>query len=471
MKKLFTMFVITAIAIGIFAQSPQKMSYQAVIRNSTGQLVADHEVGMRISILQGTSTGSVVYQEIFNPNPRTNPNGLVTIEIGGGIPVTGIFSSISWTSGSYFLKTETDPTGGTSYTVVGTSQLLSVPYALHARSAAVYNETDPVFGASPAKGITSGNITNWTTAYGWGNHAGLYRPVGWVPGWSDITGKPAFAAVATSGSYNDLINKPAILTPGGATGNVQFNNAGVLGGDANLTWDNSNKTLGIGLSNPYYQLHVTGSNVRSIHGETTYGGGAAIFGVGNSVSGSNVGVRGQSNSTNGAGVWGDALASTGTTYGIKGMVNSADGFSGYFTGGKFYVQGNVGIGDLSPDAKLDVEGTVNIGGTNASELNRAQTSAANLVPIAYGQVHANGTFSTAAGTPNFTVTRSGVGVYDITITGESIYYYNYTVSGTLIGPGPGFIIAGSASNMLRFSVYNTAGAAMDRAFYFIVYKP
>ena len=134
MKKLFTVFVIIATTIGIFAQSPQKMSYQAVIRRSTGQLVADHEVGMRISILQGTSTGTVVYQEIFNPNPRTNANGLVSIEIGGGIPITGSFSSINWASGSYFLKTETDPTGGTNYTVVGTSQLLSVPYALYAKN-------------------------------------------------------------------------------------------------------------------------------------------------------------------------------------------------------------------------------------------------------------------------------------------------------------------------------------------------
>ncbi len=88
---------------------------------------------MRVSILQGSTTGTEVYKEIYNPNPQTNVNGLVTIEIGGGIPLTGTFSTIDWSSGPYFLKTETDPAGGTNYTISGTSQLLSVPYALYSK--------------------------------------------------------------------------------------------------------------------------------------------------------------------------------------------------------------------------------------------------------------------------------------------------------------------------------------------------
>jgi hypothetical protein len=111
------------------------MSYQCVIRNTVGALVTDQSVALRISILQGTTSGTVAYSETYNPNPQTNTNGLVTIEIGSGIPVTGSFSDINWASGPYFLKTETDPAGGTNYTIVGTSQLLSVPYALYARTA------------------------------------------------------------------------------------------------------------------------------------------------------------------------------------------------------------------------------------------------------------------------------------------------------------------------------------------------
>jgi uncharacterized protein (TIGR02145 family) len=71
-------------------------------------------------------------------------------------------------------------------------------------------ETDPIFSAHPANGITSGNIVDWNTAFGWGNHAGLYKPIAYVPNWSEIISKPTFAAVATSGSYYDLTDKPTI---------------------------------------------------------------------------------------------------------------------------------------------------------------------------------------------------------------------------------------------------------------------
>ena len=75
-----------------------------------------------------------------------------------------------------------------------------------------YTETDPFFSTSAAHGITSLNITNWNSAYGWGNHAGFYRPITWVPAWTEVTGKPTFATVATSGSYSDLLNKPQNAT-------------------------------------------------------------------------------------------------------------------------------------------------------------------------------------------------------------------------------------------------------------------
>ena len=111
------------------AQSPQKMSYQAVIRNSNKVLVANSMVGMRISILQGSETGMQVYEE--TQNIKTNANGLVSFEIGGQ---TG-FDQINWQKGPYFIKTETDPTGGSDYTISGTSELLSVPFALMANTA------------------------------------------------------------------------------------------------------------------------------------------------------------------------------------------------------------------------------------------------------------------------------------------------------------------------------------------------
>ncbi len=96
MKKIFTLIAAIIITSNIFAQAPQKMSYQAVIRNSSNALVTSKAIGMRVSILQGSATGTEVYKEIYNPNPQTNVNGLVSIEIGSGIPVTGTFSAINW---------------------------------------------------------------------------------------------------------------------------------------------------------------------------------------------------------------------------------------------------------------------------------------------------------------------------------------------------------------------------------------
>lgn len=129
---------------------PQKMSYQAVIRNSSNALLTSTKVGMRISILKGSATGTVAYSE--TQTPSTNGNGLVSLEIGTGKSVTGTFAGINWAAGPYFIKTETDPTGGTAYTIVGTNELMSVPYALFSA-----NGTSGPAGATGAAG--QGGVT------------------------------------------------------------------------------------------------------------------------------------------------------------------------------------------------------------------------------------------------------------------------------------------------------------------------
>jgi len=132
MKKIFTLLAAVLMTANVLAQAPQSMSYQAVIRNSSNALVASTQVGMKISILQATSTGTAVYVE--TQTPTTDANGLVSLAIGGGTATTGTFAGVDWSAGPYFIKTETDPVGGTSYSITGVSQLLSVPYALNAGS-------------------------------------------------------------------------------------------------------------------------------------------------------------------------------------------------------------------------------------------------------------------------------------------------------------------------------------------------
>jgi uncharacterized protein (TIGR02145 family) len=140
MKKPIILAMVIIMTINVFAQSPQKLSYQAVIRDAGNALVTSHIVGMRISILQGSVSGTVVYTE--TQTPTTNSNGLVSIEIGGG---TG-FDVINWSGSSYYIKTETDPAGGTNYSITGTSQLLSVPYALHAKTSETSNDAVKING-------------------------------------------------------------------------------------------------------------------------------------------------------------------------------------------------------------------------------------------------------------------------------------------------------------------------------------
>ena len=132
-----SMLMLTMLSMGfsesLQAQSPEKMSYQAVIRDGSDNLITSSNVGMRIQILQGSISGTSVYEETHTPN--TNANGLVSIQVGAGNVVSGDFTNIDWANGSYYIKNEIDPTGGTNYVVSGTSELLSVPYALHAKTA------------------------------------------------------------------------------------------------------------------------------------------------------------------------------------------------------------------------------------------------------------------------------------------------------------------------------------------------
>ncbi len=130
MKNIFTFILFCFFTNLLLAQAPNKMSFQSVIRNGSGTLIANSNVGIKISILQTTATGTVVYSETHTV--LTNTNGLATLEIGTGAILVGTFSAINWAIGPYFLKVESDPTGGTSYTIAGTSELLSVPYALYA---------------------------------------------------------------------------------------------------------------------------------------------------------------------------------------------------------------------------------------------------------------------------------------------------------------------------------------------------
>jgi len=116
-----------------YSQSPDRIPYQSVIRNSTSALVTDKAVGLRMSILRGSATGTVIYAETHRDT--TNTYGLAQVDIGSCTVVSGTMAGIDWSQGPFYIRVETDPNGGTNYQIVGTTQLLSVPFALFAKSA------------------------------------------------------------------------------------------------------------------------------------------------------------------------------------------------------------------------------------------------------------------------------------------------------------------------------------------------
>ena len=210
---LYTVVCTLLLTLSSFAQAPEKMSYQAVVRDADNALVTNQQVGMQISILQGSSP---VYVE--TQTPTSNTNGLVSLEIGLGTVISGSFTAIDWSAGTYFIETETDPTGGTNYTITGTSQLLSVPYALYAKTssdtAAVAlntdkvgistEQTDAIAANTDKTGITTDQATEITA-----NTAKTGIPSGGAEGQvlQIISGVPTWAD-ATSPSYSigDVVN-------------------------------------------------------------------------------------------------------------------------------------------------------------------------------------------------------------------------------------------------------------------------
>ena len=134
MKKIILSIVaIATLSINSFGQAPEAFKYQAVVRNASNTILTNQAVGLRMAIKQGSISGTTIYSESFSTT--TSANGLVNVEIGNGTPISGTFANIDWANGPFFIETAIDATGGSIYVVMGASQLMSVPYALHSKTA------------------------------------------------------------------------------------------------------------------------------------------------------------------------------------------------------------------------------------------------------------------------------------------------------------------------------------------------
>lgn len=130
--------------MALFAQAPEAFNYQAVMRDTAGEALVNSTIGLQFKLHQGTAGGAVVYSEAHSTT--TDDLGLIALVVGDGTPGIGTFAAIDWSVGPYFLEVGVDLTGGNAYQGIGTSQLRSVPYALHARSADVDGSETKIIG-------------------------------------------------------------------------------------------------------------------------------------------------------------------------------------------------------------------------------------------------------------------------------------------------------------------------------------
>jgi hypothetical protein len=169
MSNKFISFCFIIFVLEGIAQAPENFKYQAVARDLSGQTIMNSTISLRLSILDETSSGAVVFQE--TQSTTTNDFGLFAISIGSGTLTAGSFSGIDWANGDKFLKIETDFTGGNSYSEMGTTQLLSVPYALYAKYAGT---------SLLPNGTSIGNTSFWNGSEWVINNSNIYNNGGFI---------------------------------------------------------------------------------------------------------------------------------------------------------------------------------------------------------------------------------------------------------------------------------------------------
>jgi hypothetical protein len=193
MKKTYLLLiVIIFIKNPFFAQSPQAIPYQAVARNASGNLIANQAVSLRFSILDGSVSGTLVYKETHSAT--TNDLGLFNVNVGSGSVVSGTMSGINWGSGTKFMKVEIDPAGGSSYTDMGTQQMLSVPYAMYALTSG--NGSGPTGATGPTGNTGATGPTGITGATG---------PTGTGSGYPSVISTTTIPSTAVTSTYATLI--------------------------------------------------------------------------------------------------------------------------------------------------------------------------------------------------------------------------------------------------------------------------
>lgn len=334
MKKLSLFIALLLAGASLFAQSPQMFKYQSVVRDASGTYIPNQLVSFRLSVIQDSPQGIIVYSE--SHTLPTNDFGLANLDVGNGSVLNGNFSSINWGEHEHFLRIELDANGGSNYQLMGTSQLLSVPYALHAASADNVDDAD----ADPANELNqsmtlAGSTLNLTDAAG--------------------TLSANLAAINTdnqqltlTGTTLSISNGNSILLPAGTgnTLNAAYNQGGAgagrvitaNAGEVQINAQGAN-AIGLRVNNAATGVAIlaetasVANTFSAIQASTNSSSTIASAIIGNS-NGAAWGVSGQiaSTATAGAAVYGSNLRTTGGS-GVLGIgFNGLVGETNYQTG-------------------------------------------------------------------------------------------------------------------------------------------
>jgi hypothetical protein len=465
MKKHLLTFLLVVLGITLYAQAPQKFNYQAIARDNAGSEIAGQAVGIRISILDGGPSGTLVYQE--TQTKTTNNYGLFTLSIGSGTVVSGTFASIAWGSGDKYIKTEIDPTGGTNYTVAGNSQLLSVPYALYANQAASGSQgpagpagptgangaagaqgpagpagptgagvTGPQGPTGPGGGATG--PTGPTGAAGTNGTNGVAGPTGanGATGAAGATGVAGPTGAAGSTGATGVAGATGFLQSGDSAGDTPYwNGTAWVTTSSNIF--NNNASVGIGTTTPLRKLHV----------ETPGGDGLMVK---STISFSIIDIDAFN---------GDAALRFANNGAIQWNIRNrpTDNYFELFengAGSRLVVQdgtGFVGIGTSVPAAQLHTTGTVRfagVGGTGNLLGINAAGDVTRVAPAVFNE-EGNTTTPPTAGTYAFAGPTVSV---TITSTADVVYFTGNIAMGS--------VTAGGANNLNIIPGYTFNGGGV-----------
>ncbi len=341
MKRIALPLLSILLATLAFAQSPESFNYQGVARDNGGNVLANQSIGLRLSILSGSIGGTVEYSETHSVT--TSDFGLFNVAIGGGSLVSGSFAGIGWGGDSHYIKVEMDPAGGTSYQNMGTSQLLSVPYALYAENSGTGGPTGPT-GPTGAYGATGPSGADGSD--------GLTGPTGT----DGATGADGATGPLVSGTVGETLRYSSgqwIASPHFLNFGSKFGFGEVVSGEISdlfmlrkeQTAVDGETGVFLDIVNDATNTAGTLSGIRFTNYPATTGNDYFPGGI-------------FWNSTGGTFGRGDIVFVTGTTGGpanvnTNARMTIADG-------------GNVGIGIDAPTEKLEVNGDIAVSGTARS---------------------------------------------------------------------------------------------------------